>query len=321
VLPNWNEIDESIKVKCVAPRVGRASPESKYPAYVRCFGRVTGPRSSIWFPSWTLRVGYVLNQGLLFVVPVNLQEFGFSMFDVTGLTPEQYALEGLYTHASTFQQGSISVVDPFKSAIAGKAMYTVQDARNHAEANLIYETIATYGDRNYLLIAAGTKSTLPLSRSDSFSYAVAIFFAMTFLAGFMATFLIARNRSRIAHQQGLLSMHDSIVGHICQAMRSALHSVLFFGKGIQDSIDRLSFLKATTQGNELRLKALVEAVGVLDATTGSMCDLVNSFMGLNEVNTTNVLLNLSRCDCISVATAVFAQHRVINVAHLEMEMV
>jgi hypothetical protein len=110
----------SITSECVAPRIGRGHPEAEYPAYVRCFARVTGPRSEIWYPSWALRVGYVLNAGLRSVVPESLSKFEFGMFDVTGMTPDQYALEGMYTHASTFENGEVKVVNPRHSDIAGQ---------------------------------------------------------------------------------------------------------------------------------------------------------------------------------------------------------
>ena len=45
---------------------------------------MTGPRSEIWYPSWALRVGYVLNEGLRAVVPESVSELTYSMFDVTG---------------------------------------------------------------------------------------------------------------------------------------------------------------------------------------------------------------------------------------------
>jgi hypothetical protein len=77
-----------------------------------------------------LRVGAVLGDGLRSVVPDSLSEFGFHMFDVTGLSTEQYALEGLYTHASVRRDGSVKVLSPFSSAIPGQEYFTVQDARS-----------------------------------------------------------------------------------------------------------------------------------------------------------------------------------------------
>jgi hypothetical protein len=67
------------------------------------------------------------------VVPDALDEFGFHMFDVTGLSEDQYALEGLYVHASVFRDAKNKVLSPFASAIPDQPYFTVQDARSFEE--------------------------------------------------------------------------------------------------------------------------------------------------------------------------------------------
>jgi signal transduction histidine kinase/CheY-like chemotaxis protein len=65
---------------------------------------------------------------------------------------------------------------------------------------------------------------------------------------------------------------------------------------------------------------LAEAVSVLDATAGSMYDLINSFMDFNQLNVCDLSLNTRTCDCIAVAATVFAQHRIIHRDHVDMAM-